>query len=165
MHRLLELALRPIEAGKDPLPPHMVGFVSDICKNANQRKLAARKAQERSQTVYLCVWLHEHAFVDNECRVLEIGEKFVKFYSHTIGKSVRVFVGALEDKGVKTSWSEETKTMTLTWKAGEQERTMALTFFQQLPVKFGASDKVPMDLEATLLLDGLTLHLGEVESE
>lgn len=172
VHRLIAAALEYTRsktakpATSKPRIPIAGDKLTTICKNSNNRKLQARKAQERSQTVYLCILLQSKPITDDNCRVLEIGEKFVKMYSHTIGKAVRVFVGALEDRGVKTKWNEENKSLTLTWKdSSGAERSLALTYFQKLSVRFSASSNVPMDLEATLLLDGLALHLSNLESE
>lgn len=174
VHRLIAAALEnqkataaPSQGGaKKPRAVVAAEHLTAICKNSNNRKLQARKAQERSQTVYLCIWLQAHPFTDDDCKVLEIGEKFVKIYSHKLGKAVRVFVGALEDKGVKVTWTEATKTLALAWKAADgKEGSASLTWFTRLTVQFSASTTVPMDLEATIKLGDLALHLGELESE
>eukprot|EP01122_Echinamoeba_exundans_P003558 TRINITY_DN13641_c0_g1_i1.p1 TRINITY_DN13641_c0_g1~~TRINITY_DN13641_c0_g1_i1.p1 ORF type:complete len:1050 (-),score=196.29 TRINITY_DN13641_c0_g1_i1:12-3161(-) len=175
VHRLIAAALdfhrtkdKAASSGTPSKPRLIISGenLTNICKNSNNRKLQARKAQERSQTVYLCIWLQTHPFTDEDTRVLEIGERYVKLYSHKIGKSVRVPVSALEDKGVKTKWSADTKTLDLSWKSTDGvEKSRSLTWFQQLSVKFSASTQVPMDLEATIQLDGLSVHLGELESE
>jgi DIS3-like exonuclease 2 len=174
VHRLIAAALDAAKTqrnskGAPNTQPRLIlsgEALSGICKNSNNRKLMARKAQERSQTVNLCIWLQSHPFTDDDTRVLEIGERYVKLYSHKIGKSVRVPVSALEDKGVTSKWSAETKTLHLSWKSADGvDKSRSLTWFQTLSVQFSASTQVPMDLEAIVQLDGLSIHLGELQSE
>jgi DIS3-like exonuclease 2 len=122
-----------------------------MAKHSNMRKTLARKAQEQSEHIYLCLWLRDHPFVDEHCNVLEVGERFVKFYSHKLGRAVRVFLGALEDKKVKTKWDADSRTVHLTFPTGSK---ISLAHLTPVTVKFTVpTNRFPLDIDASLVLD------------
>eukprot|EP01051_Picozoa_sp_SAG22_P001721 SAG22_NODE_71_length_22540_cov_8.918052_5_plen_338_part_00 len=98
VHRLLQAAL-DLQAGENGMPesaPAVLGTVAPsekigaLCKQCNERKNGAKKAQEASDKVYMCVMLTNRP-VEEDAVVLELDEEWMQVFVNKYGIEKRVY--------------------------------------------------------------------------
>jgi DIS3-like exonuclease 2 len=147
VHRTLQAALLATE--QKPIPD---GFVvpSESLKEwavyCNNKKMNAKRAQEKSSHVYLCAYMKDHP-LEEEAVVIELSRKVFAVFSMTIGERCRIFTEDL--KCSRVDWQSDSKTLKLTWPS----RSLAVNYFHTVPVRFTATNTHPADIKAQLLLD------------
>ena len=111
VHRLLEISLDfTAEKKQSLLKKESLDRLVHIAAHCNERKEAAKKAQQRSDEVYLAVYL-KSAPVETTGVVIGIGPKSFTVYVPSFGVQTRMFVD--EMLGVSFSYDENTKKLVL----------------------------------------------------
>ncbi len=147
VHRTLQAAL--LATQQKPVPE---GFVvpSDSLKEwavyCNNKKMNAKRAQEKSSHVYLCAYMKDHP-LEEDAVVIELSKKVFAVFSMTIGERCRIFTEDL--KCSRVDWQSDSKTLKLAWPS----RSLTLNYFHTVPVRFTATNTHPADIKAQLLLD------------
>src|SRR5689334_20976952 len=103
------------EEGKrvGPLVPDLKQC-SKIAEHCNERKSAAKKVQEASSNLFLCLFLR-HKPMNIEALVLSLGERYINVVVPLFREEQKIF---MEDMCIKSfKWDEETKKLTIVWPA------------------------------------------------
>lgn len=97
-------------------------MVSSLAKHANDRKLAAKSAQDNALKVYLSYYLMEHPGVYDGIVTGVGGTDFFDVYVPALGVDVRVHVDRLlvgGEHAIRSTWNEETKYVDgIRWECG-----------------------------------------------
>ena len=90
VHRLLQATLDGEETVENfPLSEKEIG---NICKNCNEKKEGSRKAQERSDVVFLALYLKHHPMTSQHGVVLSVGQKTFTVFIPALGISSLVYL-------------------------------------------------------------------------
>ncbi|KAN0031739.1 hypothetical protein ACTFIV_005605 [Dictyostelium citrinum] len=111
VHRLLDLSIQIEKSNKQhqssdqhhrELPSS--DSITAICKNCNEKKLNARKAQERSDKVFLCVLLENHP-TTTEAVALNTGASYIVCIVPQFGSEQKIYLDDLQKEGTIVSHS------------------------------------------------------------
>eukprot|EP01125_Pyxidicula_operculata_P000749 TRINITY_DN1068_c2_g2_i3.p1 TRINITY_DN1068_c2_g2~~TRINITY_DN1068_c2_g2_i3.p1 ORF type:complete len:1226 (-),score=365.89 TRINITY_DN1068_c2_g2_i3:74-3751(-) len=84
--------------------------VSLIAKHSNTKKTDAKKAGSQSELLYLCVYLKDKQFCDENCVVADLDKESIYIYSPALGLSCKVQVGS------KCTYNDKEQIATIKWK-------------------------------------------------
>eukprot|EP01133_Synstelium_polycarpum_P007202 gene7202-8365_t len=159
VHRLLDLSLQ-MDRATESSAPRVVAqlpatdLVTRVTKHCNDRKLAARKAQERSDKVFLCMLLQHHLTV-TEAVVLQGGQSFMVVMVPQFGMEQRVHFDQLQQSKQIQSVKFKDEVSTLVWPGIEATDAPITVEYKQLStvrVKITVDkSKFPIDTMCTLL--------------
>jgi len=90
VHRLLQATLDGKDAVKDY--PQSERDIQSICSHCNEKRMASKKAQERSDRVFLSIFLKSNPIQSTLGVVVSIGEKAFTVYVPKIGASGLVYL-------------------------------------------------------------------------
>jgi DIS3-like exonuclease 2 len=127
-----------------------------ICEHCNEKKLNARKAQDASINLYLCLLLKQSNGKVEDAVVMSVGEKFISVVLPYYADEKRVY---LEDLDIASfQYTAETKSLVLEWPAVPEDKeakpTIAQTLTTLSPIKVKLTtkpNKFPMDIRVTIL--------------
>ena len=88
VHRLLQATLDGPQAVKEYY--QRVDEISNVTDHCNDKRMAAKKAQERSDRVFLSLYLREHPIKSTMGIVVSVGEKSFTVFVPSLGLSTRV---------------------------------------------------------------------------
>ena len=99
VHRLLAAALEHAErqgksSERDVVEKHSLmtpEICSDVADNCNERKLAAKYAQERSQHLFLCKYLQKNPVIARAI-VRQLGQQYVVAYLPAFGFEIKIYL-------------------------------------------------------------------------
>jgi len=106
VHRLLDAILQARAAGSETLGSyHMeVEELADVADHCNDKKTSSKRAQERSDLVFLCLYLHDNPMVEPAVVVNLGGEKFAGVVIPRLGLDVPVY---MDRSGFEGTWVEK----------------------------------------------------------
>ncbi|GAM25568.1 hypothetical protein SAMD00019534_087430 [Acytostelium subglobosum LB1] len=162
VHRLLELSIEVERLGEqgdhsrvlDQLPE--TEAVAKISLQCNEKKLNARKAQERSDKVFLCILLQQKLNV-TDAIVLSTGPTFISVIVPMFGSEQRIYLeDHKEDKLIIShSFEKETESNEIVWPGIEEgDEPIKQQYRQLTTVKVMITvdkSKFPIDTKCTLL--------------
>ena len=88
VHRLLQATLDGPQAVKEYY--QRMDEISNVTDHCNDKRMAAKKAQERSDRVFLSLYLREHPIKSAMGIVVSVGEKSFTVFVPSLGLSARV---------------------------------------------------------------------------
>ena len=154
VHRLLQATLDGPECVEQfPFDTRDIG---KICGNCNDKKDASRKAQERSDEVFLALYLRKKPIRSELGVVLSVGEKTFTVFVPSLGMSTKLFLdehdawikhSAQDGKGERRIKLERTAKH-----KGEKWTEILIKFFTKIRVTCVCKDKPPIAVK--LLLEG-----------
>ena len=166
VHRLLDLALRTpqvaAEQGKDN---NEISRLQKVADNCNAMRVAAKTAQERSDRVFLSVYISQHP-MDSDAVVIGIGEKSFTVLILELGIEMRLFVDQMDY--VTSSYEKEAQKMTLVYQnsssKSSSKRTaeydkLVIGLMSPIVVHISAKETPPIDIRVTIVRGG---KLGDV---
>jgi protein SSD1 len=126
VHRLLEASMKGSET------PYEVDQISIIAKICNQRNFAASDAQDQSDDLFLCLYLHsiqskpEHSDgIHAKGYVMDVGTRSYDVFIPEFGLEKRVWIEDLIDDNIRGVQSDtDNLTLKIVWNKGEQIVTM-----------------------------------------
>jgi DIS3-like exonuclease 2 len=121
---------------------------SDVAHYCNLKKFAAKKAQEKSEHLFLCLYLKRHPMVQNSI-VLEVSSKTITVFCHTLGITTRFYVDDFKKLGLATEWIKETSTLKIVI---DEKKELIVSPFSQLAVEFSCSDTWPLNIKSKFVL-------------
>jgi len=133
--------------------------IGTICERCNDKKEGSRRAQERSDTVFLALYLKKHPLRGQLGVVLSVGQKTFTVFVPSLGISALVFLdehkdwiefqdfnfgkgGDQPDKRIKLKRTAKHK--------GEQWKELEIKFFSRVRVTGVCSDKAPITVKLQL---------------
>lgn len=153
VHRLLQASIDGEQAVKEF--PMDVKSISNICGTCNEKKDASRKAQERSDLVFLALYLRRFPKKKQLAVVTSIGSKAFTCFLPDLGISAMVYIEEHQD-WIESDAYEVPKfgrrinlKRTQTHK-GERWKEIVVKNFLKLRVSCGCSNKPPLNVKLTL---------------
>ena len=106
--------------GNDPETSYVPEQVREQANRCNERKMAAKKAQEASQHLYTCVFIDEQGPFTEKASVLKVNDRSFDVLVERFGIEARVLMD--DHAGVdKYFYNERTSTITIDWRAEDDE--------------------------------------------
>ncbi|CAJ1960111.1 unnamed protein product [Cylindrotheca closterium] len=138
--------------------------IGNICERCNDKKEGSRKAQERSDTVFLALYLKKHPLKGQLGIVLSVGQKTFTVFLPSLGISALVFLEEHKDwiefkdytfgkEGVGSGDQlpdKRIKLTRITKHKGEQWKELEIKFFRRVRVTCVCSDKAPIAVKLQL---------------
>ncbi|KAJ3695816.1 hypothetical protein LUZ60_001193 [Juncus effusus] len=112
------------------LEREILGEVAEYC---NERKLAARHAEEAGQKLYLWALLKKKEFMVSEARVMGLGPKFMTVYVQKLAGERRIYYDEVE--GLVVDWLENTGTLLLDLRRKISFNKKGGSFFKHKPLE------------------------------
>ena len=157
VHRLLQASLEG-EESVDGVGYDVVE-VGRICDNCNERKLASKKAQERSDRVFLCLYLKKFPMEDAMGVVIGMGDKSFMVLVPALGLEGRVYLDDTKDDLEYRGGDDEArlnggvKTISVVKKSGVGGwSVLKIKMFEKVRLRIKCRDEPPVDVK--LLLKG-----------
>ena len=149
VHRLLQNSESLLNRNVD----QYMNVLHSIADRCNTMKQASKKAQERSDIVFLSAYLSKQP-VYTDGVVIGIGDKSftVLINSKYGGNQVRVFVD--EMKGIESSFDKSSKTITLTNPTANsfyEFNNMEVKLMTKVKLYLTAKEKVPIDVHVDVV--------------
>lgn len=175
VHRLLSASL-DAHSGKDPVESFQqhgnkdTDILSEIASHCNDRKLAAKNAQEASARLFLAFMLRDKPRVAKAIVVALSGDKFFEVYIPEYGLQRRVNVRN-DHPDLQVTWEEEERILTMVGKSrvlsftqkesvdtahsSAVDSTLVVKVFASLDVLLccGGGKGKPLDVKVELLLE------------
>ena len=161
VHRLLDLALRSpqvaAEQGKDS---NEITRLQKVADNCNTMRVAAKTAQERSDRVFLSVYISQHP-MDTDAVVIGIGEKSFTVLILELGIEMRLFVDQMDD--VTASFDKGAQKITLVYQNSSAKKSnkktpeydkLVIGLMSPVVVHVSAKETPPIDIRVTVLRAG-----------
>jgi exoribonuclease R len=147
VHRLLEAALALANNRNFPMEvPLEPSALAEIAENCNSKKLAAKKAQEQSEHLFLCFYLKKHPVVENSI-VLEVTPKVITVFSINLGVETRFFVDDFKKLNLSTEWLKDKKALKV---VTQSQKEFIISHFSQLQVEYTCTDTCPLNVRGKL---------------
>jgi DIS3-like exonuclease 2 len=155
VHRLLHAALLldNVQSHEElQLLKSMISSLPDkermekIATKCNDKKLLAKRAQEASDKLYLCILLKQKPLVVDGIAIC-IGDRYISCLVPTLGMEKRIY---LEDLQLESfTYNKALSKVTIVWPGGSCTQEIALlTVFQVVVL---TKNKIPMDFEMKLV--------------
>jgi DIS3-like exonuclease 2 len=154
VHRLLQATLDGQEAVDDfVLSEKDIGSISERC---NEKKEGSRKAQERSDTVFLALYLRRNPMKSKLGVVVSIGQKTFTVFVPSLGISALVFLDEHKD-WIKSQPMDENAVMGRRIKLeriaghnGERWSELMIKSFTKIRIKCKCQEKPPIGVKLEL---------------
>jgi DIS3-like exonuclease 2 len=121
---------------------------SDVARYCNLKKLAAKKAQEKSEHLFLCLYLKRHPMVQNSI-VLGVSSKTITVFCDILGVTTRFYVEDFKKLGLSTEWIKETSALKIII---NEKKELMVSPFSQLQVEFSCPETWPLQMKCKLVL-------------
>ncbi|EGG23856.1 Hypothetical ribonuclease II domain containing protein [Cavenderia fasciculata] len=137
-------------------------WLTQISKHCNEKKMNSRKAQERSDKVFLCVLLENHP-TECDAVIMAGGNTFIQVLVPMFGCEQRIYLADLKEKNmiIKDSYDGSSDENTITWPSIENnlagsDPALAVTkkYAQLSTIRVLITvdkSKFPIDTKCTLL--------------
>jgi Exoribonuclease R len=146
VHRLLQATLDGKEAIEEF--PMSEEEIQDISAHCNDKRMASKKAQERSDRVFLSIYLRSNPILSTLGVVVSIGEKAFTVYVRSIGVSGMVYIDehseSFETKVIK--YESGRRFMTLTPRNSDGP-PININIFTKLAISCHCKDDPPLDVK------------------
>jgi exoribonuclease R len=152
VHRLLQATIEGEEYVENF--PYETRDIGAICGKCNTKKDASRKAQDRSDEVFLALYLRRHPIKSKLGVVLSVGEKTFTVFVPSLGVSAKLFLEEHQD-WVKASPfvlknDRRIKLERTSRHNGETWSEIVIKFFTKLRVTCICDDKPPISVKIVL---------------
>jgi len=153
VHRLLQASVGRSE-GTDFVFHQDLETVHKICDKCNQMTMASKKAQERSDVIWLCELLKDRPIERILAVVVSMGEKSFTVLVPGMGLEGRIY---LEEQTEELSYeyNEGEKMIKITPKGGVcvekgWDDVLKIRLFEKVDVRIGPNGRVPIDVKVRL---------------
>mmetsp|Transcript_39536 Transcript_39536/g.60778 ORF Transcript_39536/g.60778 Transcript_39536/m.60778 type:complete len:246 (+) Transcript_39536:3-740(+) len=152
VHRLLQVSIDGEEAVANfPFRQNEIGH---ICGRCNEKKDASRKAQSRSDEVFLALYLKKNPMKSQLGVVVSVGEKTFTVFMPKLGVQALVYLDESKSwVGFESSTVDNHRQIRLKRTAkhkGETWDEFMITFFSKVRVSCKCSDKAPIKVKLDL---------------
>mmetsp|Transcript_5872 Transcript_5872/g.11108 ORF Transcript_5872/g.11108 Transcript_5872/m.11108 type:complete len:975 (-) Transcript_5872:532-3456(-) len=150
VHRLLQATLD----GKEAVEEFQMSEeeIQAICTHCNDKRMASKKAQERSDRVFLSIYLKSNPIISTLGVVISIGAKAFTVYVPSIGVSGMVYLDE-HSEGFETkviNHDSGRRTMILTPK-GSDATPININIFTKLVISCHCKDEPPLDVKLKIV--------------
>jgi len=157
VHRLLQATIHGQEAvDKFPLSPVSL---NDRCEHCNEKRLAAKMAQERCDVIFLALYLRKHPMKYELGVVMSMGTKAITVFIPKLGVNAMLYMEEHKEwLEYESQGDENDRRLVLTRKEGQQKggtgswKRLDVKMFTKLSVSCLYKDKPRVDVR--LLLEG-----------
>jgi DIS3-like exonuclease 2 len=151
VHRLLQATLDGQEVVEEF--PMTEEEIQAICAHCNDKRMASKKAQERSDRVFLSIYLKSNPILSTLGVVISIGEKAFTVYVPSIGVSGMVYLDehaeSFETKVIKYENTGQ-RSMTLTPRSSGCT-PININIFTKLAISCHCKDDPPLDVKLKIV--------------
>lgn len=144
VHRLLQATID----GRDAVKSFSLSQtqIQSLAAHCNEKKMASKKAQDRSDRVFLSLYLKKNPLLSTLGIVVSMGEKTFQIYVPSIGTSTKVFLDEHADLyDVHVNSDNDTKSMVMIPKSGEPN--LVINIFSKLNVSCHCKEQPPIDIK------------------
>jgi DIS3-like exonuclease 2 len=149
VHRLLQATLDE-EDGVNRLSLTQSQLQSQ-CEHCNDLRMAAKKAQERSDRIFLSLFLREHPARCLLAVILSIGEKTFTVFVPSLALTTKVFLDDHVDEFDFVTATQENRRSISMRPKGENLTSFDLHIFMKLAVSCHMKPKPPLDVQVMVI--------------
>ena len=157
VHRLLQASLNHQASGgstENFIFHQNLEACSEIAKKCNEMTSASKKAQERSDVIWLCVYLQTHPIQSALGVVVSMGQKSFSVLVPGLGLESKVYIEEQEEE-FDFEYSEAEKTIKITPKNSmltidSPWSVLHIKLFVKVDVRCASNDRVPIDVKTRL---------------
>lgn len=148
VHRLLQATLDG-QVAVDAYPKDQEE-IQAACSHCNDKRMASKKAQERSDRIFLCVFLKKNPILSTLGVVVSIGDKAFTVFVPDLGVNGLVYLDDhvdLYDARVSKDKDSGKRTMLLLPKNGSSRSRLDIRVFEKLAISCHCNEKPPIDVK------------------
>jgi DIS3-like exonuclease 2 len=129
--------------------------IQNICIQSNEKKLAAKAASDRSDRVFLAIYLKKNPLISSLGVVISVGEKVFTVYVQALGCSGKVFLEEhkstmIGDSYVSKNGQRQMKILRLNDTVSTLWSELDIHVFQKVEVSVFCNEKPPIDIRLRL---------------
>lgn len=152
VHRLLQATLDGPSAVQ--YYPQDQAEIQAICGHCNEKRMASKKAQERSDRIFLSIFLKTNPILSTLGVCVSVGDKAFTVYVPEIGINTLVYLddhAELYEARVQKDKASGNRSMTLVPKHGSGRSRLDIQVFSKLSISCHCKEEPPIDVKLRIV--------------